>query len=159
MTNVNISSLSEYCKLVQEKIDETLKNEVFNVVKQKMIEVIDDKVYDSYTPEKYKRRGRNYGLLDEDNIVYDHTKGKIDVKNIARPNYSVFGTEIQGDSDTLLAQWIEHGQVPNVFNHNDYVWMHARPFMKTTQEMLQRSSILKTAMRKGLSKRGLKIKR
>ena len=157
MAKIKISSLSQYCDMVQHCIDETLREEVFQFAQSVISKAIDDKVYSNYTPTYYERRGENGGLSDDRNIVYDHTTGKIDIMVIAEPNRSVFNTPIRGGNDTLLASWIEFGKVKNVFNNEDYEWMHPRPFMKTAMDILRSNSRIESMLKKGMRKRGLRF--
>ena len=157
MAKIKISSLSQYCDMVQHGIDETLKDEVFQFAQSVISKAIDDKVYSNYTPTHYERRGENGGLGDDRNIVYDYTTGKIDIMVIAEPNRSVFNTPIRGGNDTLLASWIEFGKVKNVFNNEDYEWIHPRPFMKTAMDILRSNSRIARILKKGMRKRGLRF--
>lgn len=141
---------------LQKSINDTLLNEVADEVRKVEIETIDEEVYSSYEPEYYARR---YELTKEDNIVAElESDGVLAVRNIAPPNRSVIGGYDYSSEPTALSRWINEGAVPNIFNDYDYPWQHKRPFLDKTVEKLNSSDKLSNALKKGLIKRGLRVR-
>lgn len=152
------NNLDALLKHLQAKVAETLQDEVANDVSDKMKEHYMNEVYDYDYNEEF--RTRRMSLVDDANI--DKTlvgATTLSVSNTAKPDDSVFGTPIYGDPDGLLAQWIEDGNITNVFNnHSGYPWTKPRPVIHTTaEEIRQKKSHIK-AMKQGLKKRGVDVK-
>lgn len=158
-TYKNMSQALEY---IQKAINKSLQNEVKDAVAKTMDEKIDEVVYSSYSPTMYDRRGE---LGNIDNIVGEVvSNGVLEVKNIAQPSPSVLGGQydqavrygVYGE-DMSLTDWVVNGKVPNIFNGNDYPWMHERDFIEATREELKKSAIIESALAKGLRKYNLTL--
>lgn len=102
-------------------------------------------VYGSYTPVIYQRRnslGSNFQIDYEDEY-------SVRIYDIAPPDRSVFDTPYQGPPGSF-AQWINDGNVPNVFNGKSYPWTEARPFYDAAAAACQ--SKINNAVRAGIKK-------
>lgn len=107
---------------------------------------------------KYSRSSG--GIGDRNNIVSEVTQNgnttELFVKNIARPQDSVFGTLISNEDDTLFSKWANEGSWMNL---NEYLSTgtktkrDARPFIDETQKDINGS--LKNQIIKDIEK-GLK---
>lgn len=109
-------SAYKYKRELQKKAKESASSQettasVANKAKEVMHQAIEKKVYESYSPTIYKRRGEFDGLLDYDNIVTSIKNNHIYVENIAEPNESIFGTPIRDDPKGLLYEWIDNGLI------------------------------------------------
>lgn len=150
----NLASLSKY---LQKQIGEVLKNEVAEDTSDKLKKRYQDEVY-SYDYNA-SGRSRRMSLVDDKNIekqtVGDNT---ISIRSTAKPDESVFGTTITNE-EGLLAQWIEDGDIPNVFDDKtDYPWTKPRPVIQNTREEIERSGSHVGAMKNGLKRRGIDLK-
>ena len=85
--------------------------------------VVEEKVYNHYSPSIYKRRGENGGLLDSDNIVTTISSNHIIIDNIAEPNESIFGTPIRENPKGLLYEWMDRGLIDDLWVPTSFtVW-------------------------------------
>lgn len=102
-------------------------------------------VYGDYTPVIYQRRnslGNSFQIEHEDEY-------SVRIYDIASPNRSVFGTAYKGPPGSF-AQWINDGNVPNVFNEETYPWMGARAFYDAAAAMC--APKINSAVRAGIKK-------
>lgn len=161
-----VDSWSALVKAVQKKVNDAMKHEVLETVKDKYKEHIQTDVYDTYSPTVYNRRGNNSGLIADENIAGEMKGNTLEVKDIAFPNESISQPQTLYDpSDpTQFAKWIEYGQTYNgkakyLFNRDmsGEVWANPRPFTENTiDELKSNPSIIKDALKKGLKERGIK---
>ena len=116
-------SLGALLKAAQSAAKATLNNEVAELVKQEIREAEQELVYNSYSPVMYspRRHSLGKGFTVEPTGAYS-----IRIWDSAPSNYSVFGSAPAAPG--YFAQWINDGNVPNVFNNKIYVWMSPRPF-------------------------------
>lgn len=141
---------------IKKSINNALENNVAPLVEKTMDEKIDSEVYDVYTPKGYKRR---YELGNTNNISSELVKdGVLFTKNTANPSPSVIGTPYSASGSTIFPEWVNDGEVPNIFNSNDYPWMHPRDFIAATIEELESTGAVATAMAKGLQASGISVK-
>lgn len=97
--------------------------------KDVMYHVIKKKVYNSYSPVMYERRGENGGLLDKDNIVTTISGNRITIENIASPNDSLIGTPLRENPRGLLYEWIDNGWIDTslfFYSYNPNQWVESR---------------------------------
>lgn len=109
-------SAEAFKKELQKKADKSASSKESTVpiaerAKEIMHYVVEEKVYNHYSPSIYKRRGENGGLLDSDNIVTTISSNHIIIDNIAEPNESLFGTSIRENPEGLLYEWIDKGLI------------------------------------------------
>ena len=158
-----VNSWSELQKAIQEKIDETLQDEVANTVKKQISESASNIVYKAYEPTIYwRRKYTDRGLADEEimnsNLV---SSGELVVTNDAPFNpKNIDGThEPEGEEpehekgitnmNKSLAYNIEYG-----WGSRSESYSKPRPFMSNAKEHL-RNGKAREALKKGLRKRGL----
>lgn len=113
MSAINIKeALAHANKQLKPKIDSALSREVYQVVVDAEALAIDEKVYDTYRPLMYERRGDMGGLGDKGNIIMKGgkaTNGVLRVINITDPNP---GGVLNRDRVTVgksLPELIEYG--------------------------------------------------
>lgn len=143
----DFKSLESYLK---KKIDNALENEVAETIKSTQQEVIQDVVYEAYTPKFYERRGRDGGGLGDIENMHSTVKdGVLTVTNLTEPNPDY-------EHNLLKSQYIdtavEYGQRYDYFNPG------ARPFNETTIERLQNNKKHIEAIRRGLKRQGINTK-
>lgn len=146
-------------------VDSALTHEVYDAVKQKEQDVIQEEVYDRYKPVHYKRRGSKGGLIADENIVVDGgvaKKGILIVKNITPPNpylNGVSGEKTTTPMSSTTPYLVEYG----IYNPSSYgydYWSRARkrPFTARTMEELKSSDDCREALKKGLERQGITVK-
>ncbi len=146
----NWASLEKY---LQGKINETLKDNVFEDAKEKIINHVQSDVMDTYSPKIYERRTSD-GLDDPDNIIYESTKdGEITVMNIAEPSPSVLGTPFTPSNRTTFSEWINNGEVYPLWGEATYT--EERPFVDNAIEEIKSTKSHVKAMKEGLRQRGI----
>ena len=114
--------LSSLLKATQVAAKATLRNEVAELVKQEISDAEQEWVYGSYSPVMYSRRNS----LGKGFTIQDTGPYSIRIWDNAPSNYSVFGSAPAAPG--YFAQWINDGNVTNVFNSKTYPWMSPRPF-------------------------------
>ena len=150
----SIKDLKKYVKIAAE---DSLKQDVADTIIKELASEYEDQVY-SYEPASdgvvYDRR---YDLMAEDSYFESYKEGTITIENTVKPLESLKGTPLK-NPDVTLAEWIEHGNIPNIFNDKEYPWMKPRPVVKTVKERIVKDGLASDAMKKGLEKRGIKCK-
>ena len=154
---MKVKSLKELRKAVEKAIDNSLENEVFEVVRSEEIKSIETDVFAVYTPKIYERRAFG-GIDDEENITHDTVKnGTIKIENITEFNEE-YKTANEGPE---LAVLIEYGH-GNKDYYYDYPssddFCDPRPFISNTRERLKKSGKHKEALKNGLKRINIKIK-
>lgn len=141
------------CAYAQAKIDASLKEDVAPLVKDVLHNNIEADVYGRYSPVKYSRRG---ALGSQENMVDElEGKGVLSVRDTASPSPSVIGTPYSPADDTAFSGWINNGNVPNIFNNNDYPWMYPAGFIEDTREELSDGTRVREALKTGMLKQGI----
>lgn len=155
----SFKNLDSLMKHIAEKVNESLSDEVADMVIDKQQEHINDDVYMQYNivngqrkePYKYKRRYFEGGLIDRDNIVAEVKDGTLTVTNV---------TEGQ-DGLENLAGLIEYGDNKG---YGDYDWkynrdntqdqyLQPRPFIENTRQEIAGKKLHVSSMKKGLERR------
>lgn len=154
---MKVKSLKELRKAVEKAIDNSLENEVFEVVRDEEIKSIETDVFAVYTPKIYERLAFG-GIDDEENIVHDEVKnGTIKIENITEFNPG-YETENEGPE---LATLIEYGHGGKDYYY-DYPssddFCDPRPFISNTRERLKKSGKHKEALKIGLKRNNIKTK-
>lgn len=154
---MKVKSLKELRKAVEKAIDNSLENEVFEVVRDEEIKSIETDVFAVYTPEIYERRAFG-GINDEENITHDTVKnGTIKIENITEFNQE-YKTANEGPE---LAVLIEYGH-GNKDYYYDYPssddFCDPRPFISNTRKRLKKSGKHKEALKIGLKRNNIKTK-
>ena len=154
---MKVKSLKELRKVVEKAIDNSLENEVFEVVRGEEIKSIETDVFAVYTPEIYERRAFG-GIDDEENITHDTVKnGTIKIENITEFNPG-YETENEGPE---LAVLIEYGHGGKDYYY-DYPasdeFCDPRPFINNTRKRLKKFGKHKEALKIGLKRNNIKTK-
>lgn len=160
-----------YSKLM-EYVNDVLDKEVSDTVKDIMIDHIVTDVYNSYTPSMHTRRysqsgndnvnnsfddSDNTGLLDPNNIISTTDGvGGLEVKNTtlgSKYYYKNYERYISKNAGKPIVGVIETGRGYDVRSPGK------RPFIKNTYEELENTGFHIKAMKQGLIKRGLGVKK
>lgn len=156
---MNITSLDQLAKILEAKINASLKTNVSEVVKEEMSKTIKEKTYKQYIPGEYIRREDEDGLSDirnMDTTVID--KNTISIRNMTT------GNEAYSDSDG----W-DSGLIDGIIvSGRGYHWRRSeiygsemsgdpieRDFYSETVDSLKSSDKHVIAMKKGLQSEGL----
>ena len=151
---------------LMKKINLAMEKEVLAAVRQHETAAVEKEVYDSYSPRLYYRRGpEQEGLGDPVNMeikggsVQD---GVMRVVNTTEPNPQ--GVRDVGEVSPVknLAGLVEYGDGYGG-DHYDFgrrlPYMKPRPFTERTRETMRESGAHIHALKNGLERRGLKVKR
>ena len=164
-------------KQVQEAVQDTLQNEVFEVIRDVVLGKVQSDVYDVYDPRRYRRRSDNspdgggQGLGDKNNIIFqlegretNQRSKTLVVWNIAKFNpwnnpHQAFSTAKR--KDNILQRLIIDGWSRTT--DDSPAWMQPRPFIASAQRAIDRGgeyrSSLEEAFETGLARHGIhKIK-
>ena len=154
---MKVKSLKELRKIVEKVIDDSLENEVFEVVRDEEIKSIETDVFAVYTPEIYERRAFG-GLDDEENIVHDEVKnGTIKIENITEFNPG-YETENKGPELAVLIEY-GHGNKDYYYDYpSSDEFCDPRPFISNTRKRLKKSGKHKEALKNGLKRNNIKTK-
>ena len=154
---MKVKSLKELRKAVEKAIDNSLENEVFEVVRSEEIKSIETDVFAVYTPEIYERRAFG-GIDDEENITHDTVKnGTIKIENITEFNQE-YKTANEGPELAVLIEY-GHGNKDYYYDYpssNDFC--DPRPFISNTRIRLKKSEKHKEPLKNGLKRINIKIK-
>lgn len=146
-------SVQELKAYLQGAINDTLQNEVSDTATDSMVQAVEGTVY-NYRPTMYQRRGSNGGLGSEENVSKELVgDGILFVSNTTKSSPSV----VDGSISDKLTEWIVYGQVPNIFNSNEYEWMYPRGFIAAAADDLQGDK-LKNAVIAGMGRNGAHLK-
>ncbi|MBQ2870702.1 hypothetical protein IJE86_03255 [bacterium] len=154
---MKIKSLKELRKAVEKAIDNSLENEVFEVVGGEEIKSIETDVFAVYTPEIYERRAFG-GIDDEENITHDTVKnGTIKIENITEFNQG-YETANKGPELAVLIEY-GHGGKDYYYDYpSSDEFCDPRPFINNTRKRLKKSSKHKEALKIGLKRNNIKTK-
>lgn len=143
MPNI-LEQFEKWKNKLDEAINDALEKEVLDEAKTVMKEEIQERVYDAYTPTKYKRRMQNGGLLDDKNIKHQVLTGShtLYVRNVTDNGFTV--------------ETVETGKGYTWKNSAIYQNPFPRPFHKPAEEELINSGRAKRALIKGLRRKGIK---
>lgn len=159
-------SFEEIIAQVNPKIQNALKNEVSEEVRDVYQKHIDQDVYDAYSPGR-ERRDIGGGLIADENIIGEVKGNTLEVKNITPlDDFDINGDIIShSSSGAELGEIIEYGlaytgNAPYLFSGDmsGQPWTQPRPFTKNTIDDLQRNKQHVNAMKKGLQRQGIKTK-
>jgi len=148
----SFNSLTALEKYIKNSVKESFKNVGEYVVEETKQEV-DEDVY-SYKPTQYPRTEKLKNSIvakEEKNtansmkISIEHDESLMDFESI------VTGEDVSKE----LPYWIHEGHVPNIFNNNDYPWMHSRPYMENTVKKLEKNKGHVKKLKEELKKYGI----
>lgn len=137
MTFDNLNSLFSY---IERQVQETMKTDVAQTVKQTMSKAVNSAVYNTYEPRYYKRRMSNGGLSDDENYSVTEIEKGIDISNDTPLD--------NGRNKPRLDEIIVYGYGRQPFE---------RDFYKETLNELERTEEHKSALIYGLNVRGIDI--
>lgn len=154
---MKVKSLKELRKAVEKAIDNSLENEVFEVVRSEEIKSIETDVFAVYTPKIYERRAFG-GIDDEENITHDTVKnGTIKIENITEFNQE-YKTANEGPELAVLIEY-GHGNKDYYYDYpSSYDFCDPRPFISNTRKRLKKSGKHKEALKIGLKRNNIKTK-
>ena len=154
---MKVKSLKELRKVVEKAIDNSLENEVFEVVRGEEIKSIETDVFAVYTPEIYERRAFG-GIDDEENITHDTVKnGTIKIENITEFNPG-YETENEGPELAVLIEY-GHGGKDYYYDYpSSDEFCDPRPFINNTRKRLKKFGKHKEALKIGLKRNNIKTK-
>ena len=141
--------IDELLNDIRSDIEETLKDDVFDEVREIELEHIERDVLSAYTPKIYERRTSG-GIDDPKNIVGYVKDMQLSVDNITQFNTG-YGTKHRG---TGLAQLINDGDSFNGYFY-DYPgeFNQPRPFIDNTILEVEKTDRVENALEKGMRKR------
>lgn len=157
-------ALKKANRIIKEKVDDALDNEVAACVKAVEATVIDEVVYGVYTPAMYSRRGEYGGLGDQDNMEHIVKDGILEVRNETPADPG--GT--MNDSAVTTGKYLDllieygHGGPGGFYDFpkRGAAYMKGRPFTKTTGERIASGEGKKfcvTGMELGLKRQGVTV--
>ena len=138
MTFKNINALFKH---IEEQVQDTMTNEVADAVTENMAEAVQTSVYDTYSPQYYKRRMKNGGLIDRNNMDVTEIQNGIAVHNTAPLD--------NGRNDYNLDEII--------VNRGVLGYPQSRDFYAETAERLSENQEHTEALKQGLKKRGIEV--
>ena len=156
------NNLQQLYSYLQNRVRDTLKDEVATKVKEVESSAIQNEVYNSYIPVNYDRREEDGGLSDINNMVDRVSKDgdgfKLIVRNKTKPNRE----NENWDNQVLdLAGLIEYGHGNGYgvykYTHKQYSYLKPRPFEEETRTQLNSSKSHVNALKTGLLKRKINI--
>ena len=153
-----MKSLKEINNFLSPKLKQKLLKAMGDVAIDMLIEGYSDQVY-SYE-EAAGFSTRTYALEEKENYQLNILSDEqVEVYGTTKPNPSLLDTNLI-NSNTTLAEWIEHGNIPNIFNEKDYEWMHPRPVVETARRDLNSKdkNLLVRAAASELEKNGFRTR-
>ena len=146
--------VDELLEALEADIEDTLKHEVLDTVKEIELRHVEEDVFDVYKPKIYERRDSG-GIDDPDNIVGTVQNMELEVENIT-PFASGYGTWNRGVG---LTELINNGNSTSGYFY-DYSgeFNQPRPFLDNTIEEIERTDDVEDALARGLNKRKWTVK-
>lgn len=142
--------------LLMEKLKEELKDitpAIAEEMKNIEQEVINEVVYNAYSPTYYKRRYEDGGLGDKENMEHDIEETAngfiISVKNITKGNDEY--SEAEGYTDGYIADIIEEGKG---YGYDLDSVIGARPFTEISQNVIDYTNKIENTIIRELKKKG-----
>lgn len=152
------ASIDALERAVKKSLKSTLKNEVAQAVEKAAKEKIQAEVYGTYSPSVYERRGEllDAGFAAE---VFEDTGGvSLRAYSMAKPSDSLSSPPVAyRGPDGQFAQWINDGNVPNIFNSKKYIWEAPRPFYAQAASELDSTGAVVDALKAGMKKRSYSL--
>jgi len=153
---MKVKNLSELRKYIEKCIEDSLKNEVFEAIKNIELKHVKEDVLSVYSPKEYQRRSHG-GIDDKNNITHEKLKnGVLKVKNITKFN-SEYETENAGLGLPLLIEY-GHGESGYFYDYassDDFT--NPRPFTENTIQEIKDSKQHIDAFKQGLKRNKINI--
>lgn len=152
-------NLDDLFRHVKKEVQESMKSDVSEVVKDVQQYAIEKEVYDKYDPFNYSRRKENGGLQDKDNMieVVDVVGNQI-ILSITNE------TRGKNEKSLYIAPLVEygdgvHGEYQYKANRDgtEYRYLDPRPFTSRTIEELSRTGIHIDTLVSSLTSKGFKF--
>lgn len=142
----DIKSLSFY---IEQKISETLEDEVARTTIQTMQLNIETEVYNRYSPTQYERKRYSGGLQDKENI---------ETKLISKDTLAVRNIRTDENTGRDVAKVVETGVGYSWRNSGIYKMQpFPRQFTQATRNKLESENLARIAMKRGLRTRGIPV--
>lgn len=138
--NKSFKNLDDLFAYIETAIQDTMENEVADMVKEKMNLSVHKTVYGTYQPKFYHRRKDNGGLSDKDNISITPINNGIEITNDTPLD--------NGRHSPRLDAIVEYGQGRQPF---------PRPFYEETYDTLAAGAFEET-LKSSLKNKGIDIK-
>jgi hypothetical protein len=136
--------------------------ETGNKCEEVVREQIEEDVYSSYEPVEYTRTKELKNSIIHDNpkikgnVVTTEIKHNTDMIGSYPPNQHM--SVVDGSSSVhSIAEIVHEGLAPNIFNDNDYPWMHRRPYMDNAAKKIKDEQIHVKSMKDSLMKKGFEV--
>lgn len=139
---MKFNNLNNLFKKIEKDIQDAMRNEVSDIVKDEMVNAVQTAVYEAYDPVQYSRRYSRGGLGARENIKVDETDNGIMLKDIAPLD--------NGRNDYALDDII--------VNRGVLGYPQGRDFYSETIEHMENNRRCIKALKDGLKKRGYKVK-
>lgn len=157
---MRVNSLKELEKELQKRIDIALLNDVYETVRDVMVDHIIEDVYEKYESRYYERRYNDDGLLDPENIIAATLKGELAIQNVTlgtdtfyKKNNRYYTSQ---NANKYITPVIETGIGYDVDSWEYYGI--PRPFMQNTHDDLEKNHYHTHSLKIGLQKQGLEVK-
>ncbi len=136
--------------MLRKSIHDTLSNEITEMVKDKLVQYVKETVYDAGTPEYYVRRNFKNGSLGDRDTIKDEMVyfDKIEITPLADFQHA----SAINYFDDPLAKVIQDG-----YGMQNRWYNKPRPFVNNARDDIINNKLHVTEMKKGLTKRGLKV--
>ena len=142
---------------IYNKLLKDIKNEIAPKIAEEMKnieqEVIEEVVYNAYTPTYYERRYEDGGLSDKENmketIVSKENNIEIKVKNVTKGNSEY--SDAEGYTTGYIDEIIETGQG---YGYDLNYYIGARPFTEVSQNVIDYTDRIVKLFEEELRKKG-----
>ena len=134
---MNFNNLNDLFKYIENQLQDTMKNDVSEMAKDRMSQSVNKSVYSVYSPEYYKRRMEMEGLSDTDNITVTEIKNGIILQN---------DTPLDNNSTSYRLDDI-------IVNRGVLGYPQGKDFYSETIAEISNSDDFKQAIKRGLKKR------
>lgn len=153
-----IDDQNQILPMLMSDVIHIMNNEVADTIHQIIADEYNDLVYSYDATGLYQRRG---SLADSNNMMDSiDVNGNVvtlEVSHEARPNTPL----VEGytlDDNANLADWIEEGSIPNIFDRTKtYPWESPRPVLKTVQNKVDKSQEIDNIIAQSLRQAGYDV--
>lgn len=163
---VEFQFFDDLAAFIQVSLNNSLENEVADIIRATMVQHVDSDVYRRYSPVDYNRRGTHGGLSDPANIISEIVSDGL----LVVENSTEFNRQSDASKDSSyhtdnygweLAGLIEYGDGWNGYYY-DYPtrrsYMQPRPFIANTRKEVEQKKLHIKAIKQGLKARGVRFK-
>lgn len=140
-------------------IPDVLGNEVYSVAVNTQSRMVQKEVYSKYNPYIYQRRGWSGGLADPSN-----NRGTFSYQGLGEVQLFIQNVTEGSDQNFYIAPLIEYGdgyhgleyQYKRNRDNTQYKYLNPRPFISETIKYLEANLAHVDAMKRGLSRWGIR---